>query len=193
MKSKIAIVGDPKSAKLLLARGISHVTTIPFLAHKTLYEQFRTFQADYFNDQLEWQKMFLIASTDFIERIENENQNQQFISDGAAFSTLMYLKLQKKFPVCRAQQEKDKLLGALQNVCFDYAAKHYELIVHIDSGMADECYPYIEMYEKYHIPYKIYENEDIESLLPKVIYNLELPVKSAIDKTIFHLKDNLFY
>lgn len=193
MKTKIAIVGDQKSVATLLARGISCVTAIPLLAHKTLYEWYRSFQIDYFKGQLEWQKMFLISSADFIERVEIESQNQQFISDGTVFSTLMYLKLQKKFADCRAQQEKDKLLGALQNVCFDYAAKHYDLILHINSDVMDECNPYIEMYEKYRIPYKVYEEEDIEYLLPKIVYDLELPTKSAIDKTIFNLKNNLFY
>jgi len=193
MYAKIVVTNPKNFDRDLLSRALSHVTAIPLLTYKTAYEWCRRFQIDYLKNTLEWQQMFLISASSFIERIEIEADYPQFISNGAAFGFLMPLMLQSMYRNNSLQAGKDKMCKALMNACFEYAAEEYDFVIHIDSNAPELCKPYIEVYEKYNIPYRIYKNNDLETLLPQIIKDLNLPIKQSVEKTILYIKENIFY
>ena len=193
MHAKIAITSPKILDRVMLSRALSRVTAIPLLTYKTEYEWCRHFRIDYLRNTLEWQQMLLISASSFIEGLEVEANYPQFISDGATFGLLVQLMLQGKYPGCRLQAEKDKIFKALMNACFKYAATKYDCVIHLNSQESDLHEPYVEIFEKYKIAYRVYQNNDMKILLRCIIQDLNLPIKQSIDKTILHMEENIFY
>jgi len=193
MITKIAIAGWPKSNKTLLALALSNMTGIPFIQNRTMYEWRKIYGlADSPNP--EWKDMYLIASSSFFERVVMESYYDQFISDGASFSELMWLKFcLEKQQQGKIQCDSDKTTGSLEHVCALHAAQQYDFIIHAVSG-ASPCINdlYMQLYAKYHLPFKVYSTEIMEEAVNEIKNDLHLPVKHSVESAIYQAKVNLF-
>jgi len=186
MYSKIAIAGLPKSNKTLLAQALSYMTDIPVIRNKTMYEWHKIFD---FHDSknLTWKDMFLIAVSSFFERAENETMFDRFISDGASFSELMWLKLNFAQQLERGQRD---VVERLEIFCASHAARQYDFIIHAGAAESDD--DYVQLYRRYRIPYKIYGTDFPEQSLREIANDLRLPVKYSVENSIYQAKTNLF-
>ncbi|MCL2311571.1 MAG: hypothetical protein FWC41_03620 [Firmicutes bacterium] len=194
MISKIAITGLPKCSKTLLVNALSNMTGIPCIQNKTMYDWYKIYDLFDSNDFV-WKDMFLIAASSFFERAKVESYFDQFISDGASFSELMYLKINyAKLFQNKRQNERNKISESLEYVSFSYAAQQYDFIIHADSsndgGLANNFY--VELYLKYNIPYKIYNTEFLDQTLKEILHDLNIPMKQSIESSIYQTKTNLF-
>ena len=193
MKAKIAIAGWPQSNKTLLANTLSNMTGIPFIRNKTIYEWRKTYN---FPELIgwEWSDMFLISLSSLVERVETESKFDSFISDGASFTEIVYLKsnFAKQGPN-KMQSERNKMLESLEKVSLSYAAGKYDFIIHAcanDPLCVNGMYE--QLYVKYKLPYKMYYTESINDALPDIITDLGLPVKLSIESSIYKARTNLF-
>ena len=193
MITKIAIAGWPKSNKTLLALALSNMTGIPFIQNRTMYE-WRKIHDLTDSPNTEWKDMYLIASSSFFERAVMESYYEQFISDGASFSEIMWMKIcwEKQCPE-KMQFGRDKTTGSLEQVCALYAEQQYDFIIHAGTGNAD-CPNdlYEQLYAKYHLPYRMYSTENMEETVNEIKKDLHLPVKHSVESAIYQAKVNLF-
>ena len=192
MKTRIAIVGLPQSNKTLLANALSNITGFPFIRNRTMYEWYTMFNICLYH-HLEWKDMFLIASSSFFERVEAETHFEHFISDGASFSELMYLKsVAAKFESGKKKWERDRTIESLENKSVSHAIQQYDFIVHANYNDVHDTELYEHLYLKNGIPYKVYRTEIIEKALREIVNDLELPVQHSIDGAIYQARINLF-
>jgi len=181
MKAKIAITGLPKTNKTLLAAALSNMTDIPLIGNKTMYEWYRLFG---FSDSkpLEWKDMFLVAVASFCERAKNEMLFDCFISDGASFSELMWLKT--NFDL---EKNQNDMVESLEILCASYAARRYDFIIHTGN---DDLY--VQFYQRYQIPYKMYNSVFPEQSLKKISKDIHVPLKNSVESSIYQAKSTLF-
>ena len=193
MKTKIAIAGWPKSNKTMLALALSNMTGIPYIQNRTMYE-WRKIHDLTDSPNPEWKDMYLIASSSFFERALMESYYEQFISDGASFSELMWLKfcLEERQPG-KIQFDRNKTTESLEHVCALHAAQQYDFIIHAVSGDSP-CINdlYGQLYAKYHLTYRMYSTEIIEETVNEIKNDLHLPVKHSVESAIYQAKVDLF-
>ena len=195
MKTKIAIAGLPKSNKTSLAQALSNMTGIPYIRNKTMYEWNSILDLSDSKSDLKWNDVFLIAASSFFERVKVESYFNQFISDGASFSELMCLKINfaNQFKN-KKQNERNKIIENLEYMSASYAAQQYDFIIHADAsndgGLANDFYK--ELYLKYNITYKIYSAEFLEQTLKEILNDLNLPMKTSVESSIYQTKRDLF-
>jgi len=194
MNAKIAITGLPKTGKTLLALSLSNLTGIPYVQNKTMYEWYRLFNLTY-NVGLDWNDLFLIAVSSFLERVDTESHYEQFISDGASFSELLWLKMNiEKQAGNGLQRERNQMEESLERISAAYAARRYDFVVHtkhpVHDASSDDIY--IQLFRKYNISYKIYDTAQIEKTLQAITRDMELPVISTVKRSIFKAKRMIF-
>ena len=188
MSTKIAIAGLPESNKTLLGKALSIATGIPFIRNKTIYEWHKLFNLSGFGN-FEWKDMLLIAASSFFERVEVEKCFDTFISDGTSFSELMCLK--SNF-AGENQNKINELVSKFENVSASYAVQQYDFVIHAKYDSVSDDY-YKLLYQKYNIPYKVYNTKFLENTLEEIVNDLFLPVVYAVDSSIYEAKNNLFF
>ena len=138
--------------------------------------------------------MFLIASASFFERAVIESYYDRFISDGASFSELIWLKSgsDKQFPK-KTKNENSQMIEYLEFVTFSHAAGKYDFIIHIDSG-EENCLndTHMWLYTKHGIPYKVYGTEIMEEVIKEIANDLQLPMLHTVENAIYQAKKNVF-
>ena len=195
MKTRIAVSGMPKSDRTLIAYALSQLTGIPFLQGRTMYEWTKLYEIA-LNGDFSWKENFLISSSAFIERIEMEGRAGSFISDGAVFSELMFLKLTKDIQKGNMPSERDKIMASLDNVCFGYAAGHYDLVAHIETPapyrMPDETKLFESMFDSRDIPYEIYPSDTPEETMENIVVRLDIPTRMIVGNALYLANKNLY-
>ena len=187
MKTKIAIVGLPESNKTLLGKALSIATGIPFIKNKTIYEWHKTFNVSCFGN-FEWKDMLLIATYSFFERVETEKSFDTFISDGTSLNELLCLK--SNFGD-RKHKNVSELVSRFENVSISYVVQQYDFVVHAKYDSIYDDY-YTQLYEKYNIPYKVYNTTFLENTLEEIVNDLFLPVVYEVNSSIYEAQNNLF-
>ena len=194
MTEKIAITGLPECNKSLIAQALSIMTVISCIRSKTMYEWEKMLtMSDAAGINLK--DMILVASTSFFERIRIESCYDQFISDGASFSELLWLKINfAKRLKGKMRDEWAKFEESIENASFVYAAQKYDFIVHANSSVIDRLSNdfFVSFYLKYNIPHKIYDTAFPEKTLMEIIHDLNLPIRNTVEMSIFQANTNLF-
>ncbi len=167
------------------------LTGLPFIQGRTIYEWYRLFGV-FSKEEIAWKNAFLISSAAFIDRIETEEKAVGFVSDGAVFTELMYLKLTKKILASRARSEQDKIMAGLENVCLRHAARSYDCVIHIDTPIADERETFEKMFESGNIPYRIYGSDNPAETLEQILSQLDLPAKISVENALYLAEKNIY-
>jgi len=186
MNRKIAITGMPRTNKTLLALALSNMTDIPYIRSKTMYE-WRWIFGITSTVRLKWKDMLMIASSSFCDRAKTETYYDEFISDGASFSELMWMKSNLAKPLRRQQNE---VVESLEMLCASYAARQYDFIIHAGTSGNDDFY--VQMYRQYQIPFNIYSTEFPEQSLKEILKDIHVPVKNSVESSIYMAKTSLF-
>lgn len=195
MATRISISGMPRSARTLIANALSQLTGLPFIQGRTMYERQKMFDLCTDNG-LSWKDVFFISSSSLIERIEMEGKVAKFVSDGAVFTELMYLKFTENFNKEKPRSEKDRILMSLENVCFNHAVRHYDLVVHIEAPTQFKALGETEFFKNVFdirkVPYLIYTSDPAEKTLEGIISYLNIPTKMTVDNALYIAKNNLY-
>jgi len=195
MKAKIAITGLPKTNKTLLALTLAKMTDMPFIQNKTMYDWFRIYNLPESN--LKWKDKFLIAASSFLERTAVEEAFDQFVSDGATFSELMWLKINTaKHIQNNIQRERERIVESLEKTSLTFAAQQYDFIIHAAAPSNNDRASndlFLQMYTRYHIPYKEYNTDVLEQALEEILDDLNFPTENHIEYFIDQAKSVLFF
>ena len=190
MKSKIAITGWPGGNKTLLAQALSDMTGIPYIRTRTMYEWRKCFHLSE-TSKMRWKEMFLIAAASFFDRVATESYYDRFISDGASFSELIWLKSHAaKQTRSSMKNERSKLMENLEYISATHAAAQYDFIVHAGKGNQEDLY--MQLYMKYGMTYREYETENIVETISEIAKDLHLPVIHSAVSSVFQAKMNLY-
>jgi len=133
---KIAIIGANNKDRLVLTRALYYLTGYD-IVNKTDY----TVQAIRYglNKELrncKWQELFVYLLSSFSERIVIEQHYDQYISDGSVFYELAMVKaiLNLQTTNKRKLKEEITMLTGTERIITEYANRHYDCFVYIDSA-----------------------------------------------------------
>jgi hypothetical protein len=158
-----------------------------------MYEWHRLYDIVGTKEKSIWKNMFLIAASSFIERTETEARYDRFISDGAVFSELMYLQsADSKEERPNVRRERKLIVQGLEHVCMSYAAKRYDVIIHLCNGKETQANEsYIRLYRKYGITYKQYQANNIAGTVTQALAELNLESKYSVERGIYQAEKTL--
>ena len=193
MNRKIAITGLSGCKHTLLAPTLSNLTGFPFIRNKTMYEWCRLCNvAD--PNKPKMKDLLMIALFSFLERVVIESYYDQFISDGISFTELILFKshFEKQHPDKRLNKWSG-IVENLEKVSASYAAQQYDIIIHIcDESDIYTNDLYIQLLRKYNLPYKMYNNDNLENVISEIVNDLGLHQIISIENAIYHAKTDTF-
>ena len=187
MTHKIAVINFIDSERTLLAKALSCASGYQLVQNRNIYEWTKQFRIDE-NQLYSWENQFLLMSSSFIKRIKSEFKFSTFISNGAAFTEVLSLKSKLNEKSIESYQPQEKtMLKSLLKITGRYAAQHYDLVIHVrnaDSTNFDELS--VKFYEKYHIPYKLYDKGDsLKDVFENIIREVEIPQALPAENAIY--------
>jgi rRNA-processing protein FCF1 len=192
---KIAITGVTAQNKMVLSKALFYLTgceevratDYPSLAVK--YKLNREL------NHCSWQELFVYVLASFSERIEVEQQFDEFISNGSVLNELAIIETIHKVNSQGKRKNKEQLfmLSGLEKIVTEYAARKYDCIIHIcnvnskDTLASDMDYSLINLIKRTEIPtYFIREDTILTDMLEKISSELEvnkmLSPKTALEK-----------
>lgn len=187
----------PRSNRTLIAYALSQLTGIQFLRGRTMYEWSKIYDIAS-KDDFGWKNIFLVSSSSLIERIESEWKTpDSFIFDGATFSDLMYLRLTHRDKTKgEVNSERSRIMTSLENICFSYAAHHYDMVIHLETPAEFQTPHETELFERmfdgHKIPYQIYDGTLLKDTLEKIVAHLELPTVMEVENALCKANQNLY-
>jgi len=186
MKNKIAVINLINTERTLLAKALSCASGYQFIQNRNIYEWQKLFQIDE-NQIYCFNNQFLLLSSSFIKRTKSEFKYPAFVSNGAVFSEVLFLKsnINEKFSELYKPEEIE-MIEILLDLTGRYAARHYDMVIHVrnaDSGNFDELS--IGFYEKHRIAYRLYDNGDIKDIIENIISEVEIPKALPVDSAIY--------
>jgi len=190
MIQKIAVINFKGAERTLLATALSCASGYQLVQDRNIYEWIRLYHID--EKQMDnWETQFLLMSSSFVKRIKSEFRNSSFVSNGAAFSEV--LALNEK--VVGLKPEEIAILNSLLNVTGRHAARHYDLVVHVQntgSAFFDELS--IRFYEEHHIAYRLYDgSKKIKDVFENIIREVEMPMVRSAESAIYEAEQLVFY
>jgi len=185
--SKIAVANFTDSERTFLSKSLSCASGYRFIQNRNIYEWLRLYQIDE-SEICGFENQFLLAVSSFIERINSEFQNSAFISNGAVFSEALSLKFKMNEKSVELNNSKETaIIENILNITGKYAARNYDLVIHVqnaDSTNFDELS--VSFYDKYHIPYKLYDGKkNINDILKNIAQEVEIPVVQSLESAIY--------
>ena len=176
---KIAVINSMDSERTILAMALSCASGYPFIQNRTMYEWKKLYQIKE-NQLYSFNNQSLILSASLVERIKSEFDFTDFISNGAAFTEVLSLKLKMDEKSVKPYKPVEiAMIDNLLNITGKYAANHYDLILHVCNAGAksfDELHA--GFFEKYHIAYKLYEGgNDPQDILKNIMQEVGMPIK----------------
>ena len=187
---KIAVINCMDTERTILAMALSCASGYLSIQNRTMYEWKKLYgikdhQLYNFNNQS------LLLSASWIERMKLEIIFSEYISNGAAFSEILSLKL--KIAEKSIKPYKPAEVAMIENILDTsgrYAACNYDIVIHVrNAATTDFDELHAGFYEKYHINYKMYDGDnDMQDILENIMNDVETPIKlpaaSAMYKAI---------
>ncbi len=133
---KIAVTGVIAQDRMLMAQALSYLTGYDVVRQTAYSCQAIKYDLSKTVEECSWSDLFVYALSSFTERVEIEQQYDGYISNGSVFQELSYMETLYK---SHLQQDKQKskeyasMLSALREIVLEYAAREYDLVIHIDS------------------------------------------------------------
>lgn len=137
---KIAVTGVIAQDRMLMAQALSYLTGYDVVRQTAYSCQAIKYDLSRTVEDSSWSDLFVYALSSFTERVEIEQQYEGYISNGSVFQELSYMETLYK---SHLQQDKRKskeyasMLSALREIVSEYAAREYDLVIHIDSPMEE--------------------------------------------------------
>ena len=187
MKTKVAIVGFEDSQRTILSVALTRLSGYQLIQNRNHHEWLKLFHIDE-KQKDKWDNQILYISSSFVERINSVLITPEFISNGATFSEVLYLKSKLNEGTVKMYEPQEiDVLDCLLHVACKHVALHYDMVMHIRNAFSagfDEMSA--AFYEKYLIPYKIYEGDGkTANILENVIRDVEIPKKLSVENAIY--------
>ncbi|MDR2057969.1 MAG: hypothetical protein LBP83_06775 [Dysgonamonadaceae bacterium] len=188
---KIAITGVNKQDRIVLTHALSYLTGYD-IVRQTAYP----IQAIKYgwNNELEkcnWQELFLYVLASFTERIETEQQCEQYISNGSVFNELADMEAIVDLSACSKREKKEQkfMIAGMEQIITEYAVKEYDCVIHISNNQQDGNalsanidINLVKLTENCEKVYLINRESAVTDILEKIITNPKVSPQSALER-----------
>jgi hypothetical protein len=188
---KIAITGVSKQDRMVLTQALSYLTSYDIVRQTAYSIQAIKYGLNPELTKCNPQELFLYALASFSERIEMEQQCEQYISNGSVFSELAEMEAFMDLSACSKREKKEQqfMIAGMKRIVTEYAVKEYDCIICICDNLQNSNPLSVNIENNLMALsgnckkiYRINNESVVEDILGKIILNPKISPQSALKR-----------